>query len=84
MKILPENPTQFDYLHAIRALAARGGLELRQIYLLADEGMQIKWKGKCPEEQEAIDTLNKDSILGENKIRPAILDPEHYPEDREA
>lgn len=29
---------------------------------IPDGSTQIKWKGKCPEEQEAIDALNKDSI----------------------
>lgn len=37
MKLLPENPTQFDYLHAIRAVASREGL--KQIFDLADAGM---------------------------------------------
>ncbi len=34
---LPENPTHFDYLHAIRAVASRAGL--KQIFDLADAGM---------------------------------------------
>lgn len=38
MTLLPDNPTQFDYLHAIRAAASRGG-SLSRIYQLADEGM---------------------------------------------
>jgi hypothetical protein len=35
--LLPENPTQFDYLHAIRALASRQSL--KDIFDLADAGM---------------------------------------------
>jgi len=46
MKLLPENPTQFDYLHAIRALAARGDMsavpKLKEIFNLADAGMFAK------------------------------------------
>ena len=36
---LPENPTQFDYLHAIRAIASRIGN--KQIFDLADAGMNL-------------------------------------------
>lgn len=40
-KLLPdENPTQFDYLHAIRAVAARTGH--KQVFDLADAGMQLR------------------------------------------
>ena len=38
--ILHDNPTQFDYLHAIRALASRLGY--REIFDLADKGMNVK------------------------------------------
>ena len=36
---LPENPTPFDYLHAIRAVASRCGNT--QIFDLADAGMNL-------------------------------------------
>jgi len=36
---LPENPTQFDYLHAIRAIASRIGN--KPIFDLADAGMNL-------------------------------------------
>jgi hypothetical protein len=36
---LPDNPTQFDYLHAIRAIASRIGN--KQIFDLADAGMNL-------------------------------------------
>jgi hypothetical protein len=38
-KFLPDNPTQFDYLHAIRAVASRIGN--KQIFDLADEAMNL-------------------------------------------
>jgi hypothetical protein len=38
-KFLPDNPTQFDYLHAIRAVASRIGK--KQIFDLADEAMNL-------------------------------------------
>jgi hypothetical protein len=37
MNLLPDNPTPFDYLHAIRAVASRAGL--KEIFNLADRGM---------------------------------------------
>lgn len=43
--LLPENPTRFDYLHAIRALASR--LSLKEFFDLADAGMNTgdnKWQ----------------------------------------
>lgn len=43
MNLLPENPTQFDYLHAIRAVAARHG-DFRVIEILADAGMNQSQK----------------------------------------
>ena len=43
MKLLPENPTQSDYLHAIRAVAARGDMNAvpkrKEVFNLADAGM---------------------------------------------
>jgi hypothetical protein len=38
-KFLPDNPTQFDYFHAIRAVASRIGK--KQIFDLADEAMNL-------------------------------------------
>lgn len=37
--LIPENPTRFDYLHAIRAIASRSGAD--EIYHLADAAMQM-------------------------------------------
>lgn len=42
--LLPENPSPFDYFHAIRAAAARN-LDHKLIYELADEGMNIASAG---------------------------------------
>lgn len=45
MKLLPENPTQFDYLHAIRAVASRSGSDtnpvLKAIFNMANDGMML-------------------------------------------
>lgn len=47
--LLPENPTQFDYLHAIRAVASRAGSTpaIGQIFALATEAMNLP-DGKIP------------------------------------
>ena len=39
MHLLPDNPNQFDYLHAIRAIASRSGD--KKIFDLADAAMQM-------------------------------------------
>jgi hypothetical protein len=38
-KFLPDNPTQFDYLHAIRAIASR--ISNNQVFDLADAAMNL-------------------------------------------
>ena len=52
MKLLPDNPTQFDYLHAIRAVASRSSN--KEIFDLADAGMQTATSDKFEKAGEAL------------------------------
>lgn len=54
---LPEHPTQFDYLHAIRALASRAGQT--EILELADKAMNMdEVDGETPETDAHVKEIN--------------------------
>ena len=78
MKLLPDNPTQFDYLHAIRALAARSGD--KQIFDLADAGMNPV---KLPHEDDD-HTDDEDPLWLANECIKGLLEGCGATEDHEA
>ena len=67
MKLLPENPTQFDYLHAIRAVASRIPADFRDVGLvkqildLANDGMNLATANPAPRPPD-FESLSGDQI----------------------